>query len=346
MAVTYFPFDAGAGAAVTESQWNQMARLWLRTGVARGQLNEFATFADSTGMQVKVPSGQAWIEGSFVQSDAQTTLAIGTAHATLARIDRVVLRRDSVGNTIALVVLAGTPASTPAPPAITQTASTWDLPLAQVLVPAAAATITAGNVTDERTFAQNVDVDAVQTLKNKTLITPTITDLTNMQHTHLNPAGGGVIAQARSMWVPAEYLKPYGNSVLAPVSGGVGEYELQCAANQGGINYLPVPSNYTVGTTYQVRLHWHTPSAGQTVTWSLYTALIDPGDSLTEAWALAGNTGAVNSHATANAETVNAITGIAMATSNAGKLLRFLIYRESGGTAETARLIGAEVIWG
>lgn len=153
MARSYFPFDAGAGANVTEAQWRQMARNWLGTGVLKGQLNAFAVFADSTGMQVKVPSGRAWIEGHFFESDAQETVAIGAANATNPRIDRVVLRADFTANTVDIAVLAGTPAVTPAAPAVTQSTTVWEISLAQVLVDAAVATIAAGKVTDERTYA-------------------------------------------------------------------------------------------------------------------------------------------------------------------------------------------------
>lgn len=156
MTQTYYPFDAGAGSNVAESQWTKMARLWLPTGVIDGGLNELAVFADSTGLQVKVPSGRAWIEGHFFESDAQVTLAIAAAHPTNPRIDRVIVRVDWTANTIALAVLSGTAAGSPSAPALTQTTSTWEISLAQVAVAATATTIAPGDVTDERTTVGHV----------------------------------------------------------------------------------------------------------------------------------------------------------------------------------------------
>ncbi len=156
MSKTYFPFDAGAGAGVTEAQWYQMARKWLGSGVLSGELDELEAYADSSGMQVKVKAGQAWIEGHFFKSDAEETLAIAAADASNPRIDRVVVRLDRVNNTIDLVVLTGTAAASPSAPTLTQNSSVWEIPLAQVSVSAGATIITAGNVTDERVFALGV----------------------------------------------------------------------------------------------------------------------------------------------------------------------------------------------
>lgn len=154
MAKTYIPFDAGAGANVLESSWAAMARRWLGTGVIRDYLNQLEVFADSSGMQVKVKSGAEWIEGYYFESDAQETVAIATADATNPRIDRVVVRLDRTGNVIDFAVLTGTPAATPAAPALTQTTGgLWEESLAQVRVEAAVGTIAAAKVTDERAFA-------------------------------------------------------------------------------------------------------------------------------------------------------------------------------------------------
>lgn len=155
MAQTYFPFDSGQGANITEAQWQKMAQYWLNTGVIKGVLNELLVYADSTGMQVKVKSGDAWINGHFYESDAEEILAIGTADSTNPRIDRVIIRLDWTANTIQLAVLQGTPAVSPLAPALTQNSSRWEISLAQVRVNAGVTTITAANITVERNYAQN-----------------------------------------------------------------------------------------------------------------------------------------------------------------------------------------------
>lgn len=109
--------------------------------------------ADSSGMNVKVAAGNAIVRGFGYLNDAQVTLTIGTANATNPRIDSVVLTLDPTANTIVLAVVAGTAAATPSAPTLTQTdTAVYQLLLANVLVPAAASTVAAGNVTDLRTF--------------------------------------------------------------------------------------------------------------------------------------------------------------------------------------------------
>lgn len=150
-----FPFDAGEGLAY-ELDWSLMARLWARSGVVRGQLNELAVFADSSGMQVKIPSGHAWVRGHYYTNDAEVTQTITTPHATLARIDRIVLRIDYSANTIRLALLTGTAAASPAVPALTQTDSLYEYSLAQVNVAAGAGNIAAGNVVIDSTYVSNL----------------------------------------------------------------------------------------------------------------------------------------------------------------------------------------------
>jgi hypothetical protein len=155
MAQTYFPFDSGAGANVTEAQWSKMAQNWLSTGVIKSYNNELSVYADSTGMQAKIKTGAAWIKGHYFESDAEEVLAIGTSNNTNPRIDRVIVRLDWTTNTIQLAVLQGTPAASPTAPALTQNSSRWEISLAQVYIGANVSTIAVGNITDERTVIVN-----------------------------------------------------------------------------------------------------------------------------------------------------------------------------------------------
>jgi hypothetical protein len=99
-----------------------------------------------------VNTGKAFVQGYYFEvHTGSETLAIGAAHPTLPRIDRVVVRRDLAGRTAALAVLAGTPAASPTAPALTQVAAgVWEIALASVAVAAAAASIVDANITDER----------------------------------------------------------------------------------------------------------------------------------------------------------------------------------------------------
>jgi len=103
-------------------------------------------------MSVRVNLGRAFVQGYFFEVfSGQETLAISAAHATLARIDRVVLRRDLTGRTAVLAVLTGTPAGSPVAPSLTQNvAGIYEIPLSQVAVGAAVASIVNANITDQR----------------------------------------------------------------------------------------------------------------------------------------------------------------------------------------------------
>lgn len=124
----------------------------IRDGIVHGDGNEMAvTVTDPPAMTVLVGTGTAMVQGRFCENDAALTLAVPAAHATYPRIDRVVVRLNaSPGRTIDIVVKPGTAAPTPAAPALTRTAETWELSLAQVRVEAGATYIVAAKITDER----------------------------------------------------------------------------------------------------------------------------------------------------------------------------------------------------
>lgn len=141
----------------TPQEWSKIAQNWLATGVIKGQLNELQVYADSTGMQVKVKSGQANTKGHLFESDAEEILPIATANATNPRIDRVIIRLDYTTDSVDLAILQGVPAVSPVGPALTQNSSRWEISLAYIYVNAGATTIAAVNVTDERRFVKNAN---------------------------------------------------------------------------------------------------------------------------------------------------------------------------------------------
>lgn len=151
MAENSWPFASGSGTAVGEDQWSMMARLWADSGVVSGSGNQLEVYGDSSGRQVKVKTGRAVVRGHFYENTSEVTLAIGANASGNPRIDRVVLELDPTANTVALKVVAGTPAGSPAAPTLTQTdVAVFQMTLARVAVAAGATTIAAGNITDER----------------------------------------------------------------------------------------------------------------------------------------------------------------------------------------------------
>ncbi len=149
MAQSSWPFE---NVDTSETQFSQWARN-IGEGVKPSSLNELEVFADSTGMQVKVKSGQALVRGHYYQNTAQETLTLTAADLTNPRIDTVVVELDPSANTIVLKVIAGTPDVSPIATALVQTdAGIYQIKLADVSVPASATTIPAGNVTDAREY--------------------------------------------------------------------------------------------------------------------------------------------------------------------------------------------------
>lgn len=147
MAQTSWPFE---NVDTSETQFSQWARN-IGEGVKQNTLDELEPFADSSGMQVRVSSGQALIRGHYYQNSAETTLAVTASDPTNPRIDNVVLELDPSANSVVLKVVAGTPASSPTAPAVVQTdGGIYQLKLAEVEVGAGVTGIAAEDVTDTR----------------------------------------------------------------------------------------------------------------------------------------------------------------------------------------------------
>lgn len=162
-----------AGATHTAEQmrnWHSLlmagprsaAALMPRGGVNPGLGNALrVTQTGSPSMAVIVKSGLAAVPGTLnarqgiysCLNDGDVTLSIAAAHATLNRIDIVVLRVQDSGyagalNTSTLEVVTGTPASSPAAPS----APDNSLILASVLIVANDTAITDSEITDLRPF--------------------------------------------------------------------------------------------------------------------------------------------------------------------------------------------------
>ena len=103
-----------------------------------------------SGMAVSVAAGSAWINGYSYENTDTLTINLATASGVNPRIDRVVVRFSAVERRIYLAVLTGTPAETPTAPALTRSNDTYELGLADILVPKGSVTIPALNTTDTR----------------------------------------------------------------------------------------------------------------------------------------------------------------------------------------------------
>lgn len=147
MAQTSWPFESIDTSETQFSQWARNIGEGVKGSLAGGELKVTA----GTGLQVAVAAGQAMVRGHYYLSTASENLTIATANASNPRIDTVVLRLDPIANSIVLAVVTGTAASSPVAPTLTQTDSgTYEYPLADVRVNAAATSIT--SITERRTY--------------------------------------------------------------------------------------------------------------------------------------------------------------------------------------------------
>lgn len=157
MAESFFPFDAGVGASVTENEWQRMARRFLATGViGDNYLSGLALIATGDSLTVTVQPGGAWIEGFYYDTDAAVPLVLSAAPPALPRIDTIVVRLDRTANAVTLAVVEGVAAGSPTAPTLTQTDALYDLPLYDVLRPAAQSVVNPGDLTDRRLFVRNL----------------------------------------------------------------------------------------------------------------------------------------------------------------------------------------------
>ena len=125
----------------------------LTSGVFSGDEDFPVTAAG--GLKVTVGAGRGWVHpsrftGYSITKREADTLTMPLADPSLPRIDRIVMRYDAGARAASLQVLQGTASSAPTAPAISRTELIYDLCLAEITRPAAAASITTGQITDTR----------------------------------------------------------------------------------------------------------------------------------------------------------------------------------------------------
>ena len=129
------------------NSFSEWLRPFFKTGVFNGELQVMA----SSGMEVIVDTGNAFIEGKLKKFDSQTTLTVEQASANSTRIDAVICRRDDTNRDFTLMVVKG---STVAPLPVREN-GIYDIVLAHITVPASAVEIKQENITDTR---MNADI--------------------------------------------------------------------------------------------------------------------------------------------------------------------------------------------
>lgn len=164
MAITYWPFDSGAGLSVSTAQWSQMERAkgggFGMPGVIRAN-NDLYDLQTSRGnnlrcslgssLVISVAAGRALILGHMINNDAAYGVNLtANTDATNARKDRIVAYVDFTSNLAGIKAVAGTPAASPQAPDLNRTSTEYQISLAVVTNGAASAGITL--ITDAREY--------------------------------------------------------------------------------------------------------------------------------------------------------------------------------------------------
>ncbi len=102
------------------------------------------------GMNVVVKIGSAWINGYVYDNTTDLILPVDPADGVLNRIDRVVLRYDTINREIKAKIKKGTFASAPVAPSLQRDADAFELALADISIAKGIVSISQAYITDTR----------------------------------------------------------------------------------------------------------------------------------------------------------------------------------------------------
>lgn len=131
------------------SDWAAYFASFIGNGVFAEPGTSLQVVAGSN-MTVVVRSGKGWINGYFAENDGDLILQLANADGVLKRIDRIVLRWNSLAREMQIVAKSSAPSQSPVAPALQRDADLWELCLADVRVNNGVTQITQANITDQR----------------------------------------------------------------------------------------------------------------------------------------------------------------------------------------------------
>jgi len=138
-------FDRG----VDEEWWDRYLSEFTNNGIGGNDPNVLQV-TSGEGLSINTNSGSAFINGKYGFDDDIQNIPIDAPDTLNPRIDRVVVRRDDPERDLSLLVIKGTPSSTPEPPPLVRTSAMWDIGLALVTVLPNATQITQNDIVDTR----------------------------------------------------------------------------------------------------------------------------------------------------------------------------------------------------
>lgn len=121
----------------------------IGNGVYPNPSSNFQVMANGD-MTITIGAGIAWINGAMCEDKLDYITNIDIADGVLNRIDRVVLRLDTIDREIRIDVKKGTFASSPVAPILQRDADAYELALADVYVGNGMVSISQSNITDTR----------------------------------------------------------------------------------------------------------------------------------------------------------------------------------------------------
>lgn len=155
MAITYGFFNAlqqGDGTydrVYNSDQISNMFEGLISDGVYESVGNALIVKAKS-GLTVQVGTGRMIISGKWLKNDATVDITLTSAHLTLNRWSAIVCRLDATNRVMTLVEKAGTPATNPTKPTMTNSSTIKEKCLAYVYVKAGAISVSQSDITDSR----------------------------------------------------------------------------------------------------------------------------------------------------------------------------------------------------
>lgn len=147
----YLPFNSIDHDRVYKAEdWAWYFSTFIGNGVFPKPTNGLMVMADGA-MNVAVKAGFGFINGYAFRNQDDHVITIAISDGSLGRIDRIVLRWDLTNRQMVLDCKQGTPSADPQPVALTRTADTYELALADISVTKGMTTISQSNITDRRT---------------------------------------------------------------------------------------------------------------------------------------------------------------------------------------------------
>ena len=151
----FFDSVAGDEREYDAGQFAHVLRAAAQNGVTSHNGGGLAVTAAGGSMRTVVGDGGCLINGYlYVLSDDGGAVKTFEHPASAAneRVDRIVARLELMSDQrrISLKLLTGTPGASPAPPALTRSATVYELSLARVRIRAGAESVEAADITDER----------------------------------------------------------------------------------------------------------------------------------------------------------------------------------------------------